>query len=122
VRLGLLATGVVGSGRTLIHVDRFAILPARKIRRLVLRPAEYARLIRFVSVQLLAEDGALPQPLPGYGFDDRFFESRRDFAYSALFNCNNWIGEGLKQAGVRVGRWTPFSASLLWSFDDQGAQ
>ena len=33
--------------------------------------------------------------------------------YSAVRTCNEWVGEGLRRAGVRVGRWTPFPVTVL---------
>jgi len=57
------------------------------------------------------EDTALP-PLdhPGLSGNDVFFPATGRFH---LFRtCNVWVGDVLRQAGIRVGVWTPFTWSL----------
>jgi hypothetical protein len=52
---------------------------------------------------------------PGLTAQDAFFASRGDF--SGLRTCNVWVGEVLREAGVRLGAWTPTPQSLrlsLW--------
>lgn len=41
----------------------------------------------------------------GFTATDGFFEARGRF--SILRTCNTWIGEMLRAAGLRFGRWTP---------------
>jgi Protein of unknown function (DUF2459) len=33
--------------------------------------------------------------------------------YSALNTCNSWTRDRLAEAGVRVGRWTPFAGGVM---------
>jgi hypothetical protein len=45
---------------------------------------------------------------------DVFYEG--DGGYNAFYTCNEWAGAALREAGVRVGAWTPFSQSVMSRF------
>ncbi|MBB4616394.1 uncharacterized protein (TIGR02117 family) [Sphingomonas abaci] len=110
VRPATILAAALGSRRTLLHVEHVPRpIAAPDVRRILLRPAEYRRLAAFIR-GARARDAAR---YPGYGRDDVFYESNG--RYSALRTCNAWTGDALRHAGVRVGRWTPFPATLLWS-------
>ena len=98
-----------GSDSTVMHVD--AVPEPRvgpQVRALTLRPEEYARLVGFIRASF-APGG----PRYGYGDYDAFYPATG--RYSAIRTCNAWVGEALRHAGVRVGAWTPFSATVLQS-------
>ncbi len=116
VRPSTAMTAIFGSGATLIHVDRLAGIPPGEVRKLTLRRAEYQAILTFVSSQLAQDHAARHIVRPGYGADDRFYATDSRYAYSGVFTCNNWIATGLAQAGVRIGRWTPFSGGVMWWF------
>ena len=108
VRPATVASALVGSGNTLIHVDHWpAFVPDDDIRPLRLRPAEYARLVAFVDATFAGRR----EVVTGYGTRDVFYAARG--RYSAARTCNVWVGEALAHAGVRVGRWTPFSGNVM---------
>lgn len=97
----------LGSERTVMHVDALAEpAPAPDVRSLILRPEEFARLTAFIRASFAG--GATTA---GYGPDDVFYPARG--RYSAIRTCNAWTGEALRHAGVRVGAWTPTSASVM---------
>jgi uncharacterized protein (TIGR02117 family) len=98
----------VGSGRTLVHVDHL-LEPYADGRPVRLSPAQYARLVRAIRAQF-----AGGQPIPGYDVADVFYLARG--RYDAVRTCNWWTGELLAEAGVRVGAWTPFSATVMQWF------
>jgi len=100
------AGALVGAGATVLHVSAVPV-PATgsKMRRLLLRPAEYARLVAYVRASFA---GA---PVRGYGGHDAFYAARG--GYSALSTCNEWSAGGLRAAGVRMGAWTPFAFGVM---------
>ncbi len=49
----------------------------------------------------------------GYGTHDRFYHSVGE--YNIFSTCNNWVGDVLRQSGVVVSRWTPFSYNVIYS-------
>lgn len=115
LRPGTALAALFGSEGALLHVDHVA--PPRSgdsIRPIVVSPTQYraiaARIRRYF---ILGEDGR-PTSVRGYGATDVFYEATG--RYSAFDTCNEWTGSVLREAGVRVGRWTPFSFGLMWWF------
>jgi uncharacterized protein (TIGR02117 family) len=102
------ARALVGAGATVLHVSAVPV-PATgpKMRRLILRTEEYARLVAYVRASFAGG------PMRGYGGHDAFYAARG--GYSALSTCNEWSAGGLRAAGVRMGAWTPFAFGvMLW--------
>ena len=108
VRPATVASALIGSGNTLVHVDHLdAFAPDENWRPLRLRREEYARLAAFVAATFA--DNA--QVVRGYGARDIFYTARGH--YSALRTCNVWTGEALRTAGVRTGVWTVFESDVI---------
>jgi uncharacterized protein (TIGR02117 family) len=114
VKVQTLISAIMGSGASLIHIDRITQLPPReRMRRLVLTDAQYAKLLGFITPQMTLAPNGEPQSIKGYSTDDQFYRSAgRD--YSILYTCNNWVGEALEKAGVRTGYWTPLPFGVMW--------
>lgn len=109
VRPVTVAAAAIGSERTVLHVAHVPAPPVTPdIRRILLRPAEYARLAAFVRASI----GAPGDVVHGYGPEDAFYPARG--RYNALRTCNEWIGAALREAGVRMGAWTPFPVTVTW--------
>ncbi len=109
-------TALTGSGEALMHVDRLRSIPPNATKKLILRDHEFARLLDFVAAHFSPTVGFMPQVERGYGPDDRFYKVSSDapkLRYSALFTCNNWVGEALKVAGVKTGYWTPLPFGIM---------
>jgi uncharacterized protein (TIGR02117 family) len=101
---------LIGSDRTLMHVDHL-LEPWEDARPVRLTPAQYRRLAAGI---LASFDPADRRPIPGYGAADVFYPARG--YYDAVRTCNWWTGRRLAEAGVRVGAWTPFSATVMQWF------
>ena len=73
----------------------------------------------YTSFKLNA-DGA-PQFLRGasIGSNDAFYEGVGGF--NIFHPCNQWVNQGLRKAGVEVGRWTPTTQSLRHSLSYFGS-
>lgn len=101
----------IGSDATVMHVEHVPAPPVGEtVRSILLRPDEYRRLATYIGASLSPNRTVYP----GYGANDVFYTARGH--YSAVRTCNAWTGDGLRQAGVRVGRWTPFSATVMQWF------
>lgn len=101
----------LGRNGALLHVShlRAADLSHGTVHRLPLSQAQYARLAAYVMASL---PQGMARPVPGarYAGNDAFYEATGS---ANLFRtCNNWTGEGLRAAGVTVGRWTPFDFTV----------
>jgi uncharacterized protein (TIGR02117 family) len=103
--------GIFGD-RSVMHV-----LSARDVRTdkdavaLDLPPGGLERLLAFIERSFHRED-ARPVPIPGagYGMSDVFFEGLGRF--DIFRPCNIWVAEGLREAGIATGAWTPTTFSL----------
>ncbi|MFN8743202.1 MAG: DUF2459 domain-containing protein [Pirellula sp.] len=106
-----------GLGETTVHVDLtsgFLFSMKRERQRLLrLSQSQFVSLCEHID-RTLKKD-ALGKPLPiecePYGNADCFFEGVG--SYHLFRTCNVWVGEGLKQSGVRVGFWTVTPNSLF---------
>ncbi len=108
VRAGTVIAAAYGSDATLIHVEH---VPAPQVgdtvRSVLLRPEEYRRLAAYIRASAAPARGRHR----GYDVNDVFYDARGH--YSAIHTCNAWAGDALRQAGVRIGRWTPFPVTVL---------
>ena len=75
--------------------------------RVALTPAQFSRLLDGIRASF-AE--AAPLDVPGYSDFDRFYPATGRF--QIWRTCNVWVGDMLRQAGARVGVWTPFNWTL----------
>jgi uncharacterized protein (TIGR02117 family) len=109
VKASTVLAAAFGSDQTLVHVDH---VPRPRetpdVRRIVLTPDQYRRLAEHIRESVAP--GARHQR--GYYRYDAFYDGTG--TYSALRTCNAWTGTGLAKAGVRVGAWTPFPATVMW--------
>lgn len=112
VKPSTVLAAAIGSDRTVVHVDHVAApRTGPDVRSAILRPDEYRRLAAFIRATFGIENGRRPAHRHGYGAHDAFYAGRG--RYSAIATCNAWTGDALRHAGVRIGAWTPFPASVL---------
>src|SRR3546814_8948705 len=69
------------------------------------------RLAAFIRASIDAAPGETPRIDRGYQDFDTFYGAKG--RYDALMTCNAWTGAALRHAGVRVGAWTPFPATVM---------
>lgn len=98
----------IGSGQTLVHVDHL-LVPYEDGRPVRLTVEQYRRLAGRIQAQFSSGD-----PIPGYDVADAFYPAHG--RYDLFRTCNWWTGTLLAKAGVRVGAWTPFSATVMQWF------
>lgn len=101
---------LVGGDATLMHVDHL-LEPWPDARPIRLTPEQYRRLTAGIRSSF---DLAHPQPIRGYDVADVFYPARGH--YDAFRTCNWWTGRMLADAGVRIGAWTPVSATVMQWF------
>lgn len=104
-----------GRGPALVHVDHVWNPKADEYQQpLTLSRAEYRRLAAHIRQSFVLDRSGKPIPLlgRGYGPSDVFYEGRGN--YNMARTCNEWTGEGLRAAGIRMGVWTPFADSVMW--------
>lgn len=112
---------VAGFNPSLLHVTwlrRDQLLPADAQRdgtyAVPLTTAQYANLVAYVRARL--PDGhAVALPGARYGRQDAFYEATG--RYGPFETCNAWTGRGLREAGLTMGRWTPFDYNVVRHLD-----
>lgn len=113
LRLSTVLRVVFRGGDGLMRVGHYVRpAPSETHRPMLLRPSEYARLVREV-------EATLPPIAPGE--NRRTYDSYEPGArnYDALgrytmFNTSNqWVSDTLAAAGMRIGSWTPFAGGVM---------
>ena len=107
-----------GRGPGLVHVQHvWNPQPDARQHPIRLTVDQYRRLAAHVRQSFVLNPDGSARPLigRGYGPSDIFYEARG--RYDGRRTCNEWTGEALRTAGVKVGIWTPFSQSVMWRFD-----
>ncbi|MEH3104370.1 MAG: TIGR02117 family protein [Sphingomonas phyllosphaerae] len=110
VRPAIVLHAAFGSDETLLHVEHIPRPHVTgDVRAIVLRPDEYRRLA--AAIRASRADG---KAIRGYAGYDAFYPASG--RYDAIRTCNAWTGNRLADAGVQIGWWTPFSASVMQWF------
>lgn len=107
---------VVVGGAAVVRVEPLNQPPfPPSVHTLALDPASYHLLAQFLRDSFALGADALPIPLEqtGHGTDGVFFEATG--RYHLIRTSNQWAADALGAAGVRVGLWTPFAQTLMWS-------
>lgn len=91
--------------------------PSEYYRRLTLRPTEYRRLVEQIEATLP------PPPESGSRKSYKSFEPGAlhydaSGRYTLTNTCNQWVGDTLAKAGVRIGQWTPLAGGVMKWFDN----
>lgn len=103
---------LVGSEASLVHVDHVAPpRPDEHTRAVTVTPAQYRAIAAAIRADFALTEAGASQPVRGYGPRDVFYEAKG--RYTALRTCNEWTGSILRDAGIEVGIWTPFSAGVM---------
>lgn len=103
-----------GTSPSLMHVEDFGHpVPGPRMRRLILSPEAYQRLVQAVDADFARDANGRPQQVPGahYRATDAFFEAHGH--YSMFLTCNEWTRRHLSNVGVRVPRWAPLEQALM---------
>lgn len=99
---------------SVLHVQPVAApYVSSRSMRVKISAEQYAALCQ--SIQSAIAD---TQPIPdaSFGDQDHFFSATGKFH---LFNtCNNWVGERMKAAGIKVGRFTPLPKTVFWHLEN----
>ena len=108
-----------GGNRALLHITWLRRADLRgSVRRLPLTAPQYAALASHVRA-VLPNGQAVPIAGAHYDRNDAFYEA--EGSYNLFETCNTWTGRGLREAGVPMGRWTPFDFTVLRHLQPLGA-
>jgi uncharacterized protein (TIGR02117 family) len=112
VRSGDVTSAVFGSDDVVLHVYHLSDPhPTPDRRMLRVTPVQYHSIIRQIRAAFLLDARHESQENPAYGPDNVFYVARGH--YTALHTCNSWTGDVLRNAGVRIGIWTPMPGGVM---------
>lgn len=112
VRSGDVASAIFGSDFTTLHVYH-VINPQPVAYRKGIRvsEAQYRRIVAAIRRSFRFDSSGASTAYRGYSADNLFYDSVGH--YSALHTCNNWTADILREAGVRIGIWTPLPGGVM---------
>ena len=102
-----------GLGSTAMHVTYYkSVSVDPQTKELHISANDYQNLISEITQSFNLQDN-LPQLIqhPAYGEHDNYFEANGK--YSLFKTCNNWTGNTLKAAHVKMGLWTPLQSGVM---------
>jgi uncharacterized protein (TIGR02117 family) len=103
-----------GLGESAMHVTYRKSAPAKNARAVtfMLSAEQYTRLVNYIRSSFrIRENKVQLIDHAGYGANDKFFESNG--SYSLFKTCNEWTGDGMEEAGLPVGIWTPLEQGIM---------
>lgn len=112
VKSGDIMSATIGSDFTTLHVYHL-VNPQPLLHRKKLRVsnAQYGAIIRQIRATFRLNSRGQSVAHPAYDADNLFYDSKGH--YSAIHTCNNWTGNILRNAGVRIGVWTPLPGGIM---------
>jgi uncharacterized protein (TIGR02117 family) len=99
---------------TAMHVEYIptALAPTKQQRPVVLSVAQYKQLVHYINSTFQEKDGHYIHIIgSGYTTEDTFYEAHGKFYI--LKNCNNWVNQGLKAAGIKTALWAPLPFAVM---------
>lgn len=88
------------------------LLPTQHQQPVLLSQEQYRELVRYIDGSFQKENGSY-RHISGSGYtgQDTFYEAHGRFYI--LKNCNNWVNQGLKAAGVETALWAPLPFAVM---------
>ncbi len=103
-----------GIGESAMHVDYVGTVPkvSPRIREFTISEEQYRALIAYINSSFRFDNNNVMMiDQAGYGKHDKFFEANGQ--YSLFQTCNEWTGDGMEEAGLPVGVWTPLEDGIM---------
>ena len=116
LRFSTAFAALFGSEASLVHVDHIATPNAADdLRAIRVTADQYREIASAIRAQFALDENGASQPAGSYGPADTFYAAHG--RYTALRTCNEWTGAILRDAGIRIGAWTPFNSGVMRWFD-----
>jgi uncharacterized protein (TIGR02117 family) len=116
---GLVWRALTGDGPTALKVGNYLEpTPGDQIATQLVTEPEYHRLVAYIRRTLVRRGDGSPLLYPGSGYGDHDAFYAANGRYSALKTCNEWVAEGLREAGLKAPVWSPLAFPILWRLRD----
>lgn len=115
VKSGDFASAIFGSDYTTLHIYHlFNPTPLAHRKLLRVTPEQYRSIMRQIRSTFRLNKSGHSIAHAAYSDDNIFYDSKG--RYSAVNTCNSWTGTVLRNAGVRIGIWTPLPGGVMHWF------
>jgi len=115
VKSGDIASGIFGSDYTTLHIYHLVNpKPLAHRKSLQVTPKEYRNIVNQIRSTFRLNSNGDSIAHSAYAVDNLFYDSNGH--YSAINTCNSWTGTVLRNAGVRIGIWTPMPGGVMHWF------
>ncbi|QDU30444.1 hypothetical protein ETAA8_55840 [Anatilimnocola aggregata] len=107
--------GLFTPSESVLHVEYVPLAETREYHEVRITPSQYAIMCQHIEETIGNRDEhghAVPATPKTFGDSDRFYNSTG--TYHLFSTCNQWVGRGLKRAGVPTGLWTPLQQHVLF--------
>jgi uncharacterized protein (TIGR02117 family) len=97
-----------------MHVEYFRrpLTPNKHQRPIRVTPEQYIKLATYIQQSFRQHEGSFMLiPGKGYTSTDNFYEANEKFFLPK--NCNNWVNQGLKTAGLKAAFFAPFPYAVM---------
>jgi uncharacterized protein (TIGR02117 family) len=112
VRSGDIGSAIVGSNDTTLHIYHLIDpKPLTHRKRFLVNQRQYRKIIASIRATFRLSPDRRSNAYPAYAPDNLFYDSVG--RYSAIITCNEWTGAILRNAGVRIGIWTPMPGGVM---------
>lgn len=109
------ASAAFGTGDSLLHIYyRQNPKPNSYRKKIRITQKQYEHILNNIASYFQYDSNGKLRVYKGYGDDNIFYEAKG--RYSMLNTCNTWAGRILREAGIKIGYWTPLSQSIMLRF------
>jgi uncharacterized protein (TIGR02117 family) len=96
----------------LIKVGHYGSFSKNRVIELSLSHKVAAKLLDKILDSFKQKEGKFVPYHDRYGrYYIRYYEAKKP--YNLFFTCNSWSGEMLREAGIKMGLWTPFADNVI---------
>ena len=104
-----------GTGLSLLHIYyRRNPVPNEYRKKIRITNKQYEHILNNIASYFKYDENGKLLVYEGYSDNNIFYAATG--RYSALNTCNTWAGRILREAGIKIGYWTPISQSIMYRF------
>ncbi|MCC6413029.1 MAG: TIGR02117 family protein [Saprospiraceae bacterium] len=104
-----------GLNTTAIHATFHSTIQlGESCRQINISSEQYKKLVAYITSSFQTDQNGRSihiQTDANYGDTDAFYEAIG--SYSMIHTCNQWVNDGLNEAGLKSSVWTPFDTGLF---------
>ena len=89
------------------------------VRRVEVSQDQYDQIIGFIRASIRVSESGTVTPIASPLYDPEGIFVKARGTYSMFYTCNEWVNDGLKQAGIRTAAWSPFPQGVLWQLSTE---